>query len=94
MTNEELKRLFETSQKRIDEIRDKYYSTGVLTRREANDLRHATQRIGLIARERWIAAGKPDGPEFDCLRQPVKLSPMPRSMEPLDLTELKTAEVH
>jgi hypothetical protein len=94
MTNEELNRLFETSQKRIDEIERTYRITGSLSRKDANDLRHATQRLGLIARESWIAAGKPDGPEFDCLREPIKLSPLPASMRPLDLSDRLTGGNH
>jgi hypothetical protein len=94
MTDWELKQLFETSQKRIDEIVSKYRLGLGLTRRDADELRHCVQRVGLVAKESWIKAGRPDAPEFDCLRGPIKLSPLPKSMRPLDLTDYGNTEVH
>jgi hypothetical protein len=86
VTNDELRKLYETSNAEINAIHAKYLSGERLTRADCNQLRHATQRIGLIAKELWIAAGKPDDPEFEILRGPIKLSPLPKSMQPIDLT--------
>jgi hypothetical protein len=83
MQIEELRQLFERSWKRSQEIEAKYRAGLRMTRRDADELRHCTQRIGLVARELWIMQGRPDG--FDDLREPIKLSPLPASMRPLSL---------
>ena len=85
MTNDELEKLFRVSTQRFDELEAKYRSGQKLTRRDCDELRHCTQRLGVIARELWIKNGCPDDPEFDGLREPPKLSPLPRSMRPLNL---------
>lgn len=92
MTNDELKALFETSMKRSEEIEAKYQAGLGLTRSEINELRHCTQRIGIIARELWLTKGKPDG--FPELEGPIPLSPLPKLTRPLNLTGNHTTEVH
>ena len=86
MTDQELRLLVETSNARIDELLEAYRQTGTLTRRQADALRRCVHRIGTVAYEHWIAAGRPtEG--FEIFQQgPPKLSPLPASMRPLDLT--------
>ncbi len=85
MTNTELEELFVNNTRRVDEIEEKYRTAGKLTRREANDLRRAVQRIGIVAWELWLLNGQPD--DFpDWIKQPIPLSSLPASMCPLDLT--------
>jgi hypothetical protein len=87
MGPEERERLFRSSNKRIDQLEAKHKMGIRLTRKECNDLRHCVARLGVIARESWIAAGCPEDPGFESLRQPIKLSPLPKSMRLLDLTD-------
>lgn len=92
MTNQELEKLFMASTQRFDQLVAKYRLGLGLTRRECDELRHCTQRIGMVAYEAWVSAGKPNDPEFDGLHEPPKLSPLPASMRPLNL--LGDMEVH
>jgi hypothetical protein len=94
MTNDELLKLATESEARIDELEAKYRTGVRLTRKECNDLRHATARLGVVARELWIANGQPDDPEFEALRSPIKLTPLPPSLRPIDLTRFGPNEVH
>jgi len=86
LTSIELQRLLINSMRRSKELEAKYRSGAVMTRKDCDDLRHCTQRLGLIARELWILTGKTDDTEFDCLKEPIKLTPLPASMRPLDLS--------
>jgi len=95
MTNTELEELFVNSNRRIVELEAKSDSGAGLTRHECDELRHCTARLGLVAKELWIAAGKPDDPEFEILREPIKLSPLPACYRPLDLSSGNhSTEVH
>src|SRR5262249_39752582 len=80
MTTDEMFELLIATEKQQDEITERYRRTGILTRRDANTMRHLTQRVGLVACEMWIRAGKPDDPTYDCLREPIPLNPLPKSM--------------
>ncbi len=91
MTTDEMRDLLETSMKRSEEIEAKHASGEKLSRRECDELRHATRRIGLIAKELWLTNGKPDG--FPELEGPIPLSPLPACYRPLDLTN-KREEVN
>ncbi|CAN5648689.1 hypothetical protein BH20ACI3_BH20ACI3_43260 [soil metagenome] len=92
MTTDELRTLLETSTRRSEAIEAKHASGEKLSRRECDELRHCTQRIGLIARELWLTKGKPDG--FPELEGPIPLSPLPKSMRAIDLTDVNSMEVH
>jgi len=94
MTNFELQQLYEQNSCRADELEAKYRSGARLSRQECDEFRHCTQRIGLVARELWITQGKPDDPIFESLREPIKLSPLPESMRPLDLSHRQEGGVH
>jgi hypothetical protein len=88
MRNEELKKLRDDSSKQIGRLKAKRARGERLTRKDCDTLRHAVARLGICAREYWIAAGSPPG--FDFLRKPIRLSPLPRCYRPLDLTGYKT----
>ena len=92
MTNQELEVLFNRSMAQSRAIEAKYRSGERLTRADCNALRKATQRIGICAREIWIQSGKPEG--FPELEKPIPLSPLPKSMQPIDLTERSSREIH
>lgn len=95
MSNAELEELFVNSNRRIVELEAKHASGEKLSRRECDELRRCTARLGLIAKELWLQLGQPDDPEFEILREPIKLSPMPAIMRrPLDLTDVNSMEVH
>jgi hypothetical protein len=76
----ELRALFERAMKRSRDLEAKYRAGFGLTRAECDEMRHCTQRLGLIGRELWITLGKPDDAEFECFRNPIKLNPLPESM--------------
>lgn len=89
MTNWELRQLWEASYARSCELEMLYRAGFGLSRQEANELRRCTLRMGIVAQEAWIQAGRPDDPIFDTLREPIKLSALPApSMSPLDLSGL------
>ncbi len=69
MTNEELKELFQRSKDRRHELEAIARMGFHLTRQERLEFSACVRRIGVVARELWLAAGQPDDPEFDCLRQ-------------------------
>lgn len=94
MTNDELRKLFESSWAESIAVEQKYRRGERLTRADCNAMRKATQRVGLVAKELWIMAGRPNDPEFDSLRLPIPLSPLPQSMRPIDLTERNSTEIH
>ncbi len=95
MSNAELEELFTASITRCRELESKHDGGGRLTRRECDELRHATQRLAIIGRELWFAAGRPDDPGFEILQKPIKLSPMPAVVRrPIDLTDINSTEVH
>jgi hypothetical protein len=81
MTNDELKNLWNESNAVIEQIEIKYRLGLGLTRQDCNELRRAVQRLGLVLKESWVVAGRPDlGPEFEWLNEPIPLSPLPASM--------------
>jgi hypothetical protein len=80
METHELRALYERTMKRSRFLEIKYRLGLDLTRAECDEMRRCTQRVGVIARELWITLGRPDDPEFECLRDPVKLNPLPESM--------------
>lgn len=84
MTNDELRKLFESSWAESIALEQKYRRGERLTRADCNAMRKATQRMGIVAREVWLQSGKPPG--FPELEKPIKLSPLPKSMQPRDLT--------
>ena len=86
MTNEELKRLFETSSQRIDELAQKYYAGLGLSRQDCLEMRQCNKRLRAVAMELWIQQGKPEGEEFEILRNPPEWQPFPWA-KPLDLTK-------
>ena len=92
MTDYELGQLLEQSRAESEAIEAKYHRGETLTRQDCNRLRIATQRIGIVARELWLMAGKPEG--FPELEQPIKRSPLPKSMRAIDLTTNHSTEVH
>jgi len=90
----ELNELHANSDARIRELEAKYRSGERLTRQDCQELRRCVRRSGLVAKELWLLAGEPEGAEFDILRGPIKVSPLPQSMRPLDLSNRNQREVH
>ncbi len=73
MTNEELKELYQRSSERSRELEAIARAGFPLTRVERAEFSRCVRRLGAIARESWVVAGKPEGSEFDCLmRQEVQ----------------------
>jgi len=94
MTDSELRDLFEAANRRFEELTRKHEMGFGLTRRECDEMRRCTARLGVIAREMWLQLGQPDAPEFAILREPIKLSSIPKSMRAIDLTDINSTEVH
>lgn len=88
----ELRELLVNSTRRSLELEAKYRSGQEMTRRDCDEMRHCTQRIGVVAKELWLRSGEPEG--FPDLEQPIKLTPLPQSMRPLDLSEQKERGVN
>ena len=84
MTDDERRIVFEAAWAESLALEQKYRRGERLTRADCNAMRKATQRMGIVAREVWIQNGRPPG--FPELEKPIKLSPLPKSMQPLDLT--------
>lgn len=64
MTNDELRDLYVASMATSLRLEAKYRMSGFLTRKERREFSEANRRIGVVAYESWLAAGKPDGPDF------------------------------
>jgi hypothetical protein len=72
MTAEELRDLYQRSSERSHELEMIARAGFPLTRQERNELSRCVRRLGVIAMELWVLAGRPEGSEFDCLtRQEV-----------------------
>ncbi len=69
MTNKELMDLFQRSRDRSHELEMIWRAGFTLTRAERLEFSQCVRRLGVVAKELWVKAGKPDGSEFDCLRQ-------------------------
>jgi hypothetical protein len=67
MTNDELRDLYQRSRDRSYELEMIARAGFPLTRAERNEFSRCVRRLGAIARESWVVAGKPAGVEFDCL---------------------------
>ncbi len=65
MTNEELKDLYERSYERSQELELIASAGFTLTRAESNEYSQCVRRLGVVAYESWLKAGKPRGPEFE-----------------------------
>ncbi|MGI9068029.1 MAG: hypothetical protein ACR2HX_16705 [Pyrinomonadaceae bacterium] len=93
MTDSELRDLFEAANRRFEELTRKHEMGFGLTRRDLLELRECNNRLHVVAYELWIAKGQPSGPEFDCLKRPIPKRPLPKSMQPLNLTMRNDPEV-
>jgi hypothetical protein len=71
MTNDELRSLYLRSSERSHELEMIARAGFPLTRQERAEFSRCVRRLGAIARELWLVAGKPEGTEFDRLRQEV-----------------------
>lgn len=64
MTNDELQALYETNSARSRELEAMYRAGFSLTRQERLEFSACVRRIGVVATELWVAAGKPAGFEI------------------------------